>query len=120
MEGAKIADLAIHLRGSHWTLGSGRAAPIPAASSLARISRRFPPDRADACNSREWLTQPDHPLTSRVMANRIWRWHFGRGIVPVDGQFRTAGRAAHAISRCWIGWRCASSSTAGRSSRCIG
>ena len=33
----------------------------------------------------QWLTQQDHPLTSRVMVNRIWRWHFGRGIVPSRG-----------------------------------
>ena len=39
----------------------------------------------------EWLTQPDHPLTSRVMANRIWRWHFGRGIVPSVDNFGRLG-----------------------------
>jgi hypothetical protein len=39
----------------------------------------------------KWLTQPDNPLTARVMANRVWKHHFGRGIVPTLGNFGRAG-----------------------------
>ncbi|MFU7558230.1 DUF1553 domain-containing protein [Roseiconus sp. JC912] len=35
----------------------------------------------------QWLTNPDHPLTARVMVNRIWHHHFGRGIVTDLGNF---------------------------------
>ena len=38
-----------------------------------------------------WLTQPDHPLTARVMVNRIWLGHFGRGIVPTPSNFGLTG-----------------------------
>jgi len=38
-----------------------------------------------------WLTQPDHPLTSRVAVNRIWKHHFGQGIVKTLGNFGKAG-----------------------------
>jgi hypothetical protein len=38
-----------------------------------------------------WLTQPDHPLTARVAINRIWKHHFGTGIVPTLGNFGKTG-----------------------------
>jgi hypothetical protein len=38
-----------------------------------------------------WLTQPDSPLTARVMVNRIWAWHFGRGIVSTANDFGKMG-----------------------------
>lgn len=40
-----------------------------------------------------WLTQPDHPLTSRVIVNRIWHKHFGAGIVQSIDNFGALGMA---------------------------
>ena len=39
----------------------------------------------------QWLTRSDNPLTARVMVNRIWLHHFGRGIVNTPGNFGKAG-----------------------------
>jgi Protein of unknown function (DUF1553)/Protein of unknown function (DUF1549)/Planctomycete cytochrome C len=39
----------------------------------------------------EWIASPDNPLTARVMVNRIWHWHFGRGIVPTPSNFGKMG-----------------------------
>jgi hypothetical protein len=39
----------------------------------------------------KWLTAPENPLTARVWVNRIWQWHFGRGIVPTASDFGKLG-----------------------------
>jgi hypothetical protein len=39
----------------------------------------------------EAIVSPDNPLTARVMVNRIWGWHFGRGIVATPGNFGKMG-----------------------------
>jgi len=40
----------------------------------------------------KWITERENPLTARVMANRIWLYHFGRGIVPTPNDFGRQGR----------------------------
>ena len=39
----------------------------------------------------KWITDPDNPLTWRSMANRVWQWHFGRGLVETPNDFGKMG-----------------------------
>ena len=39
-----------------------------------------------------WLIDRQHPLAARVVVNRIWRMHFGRGIVPTPEDFGSQGK----------------------------
>lgn len=44
----------------------------------------------------KWLTRPDHPLTSRLIANRVWQYHFGRGLAPNSSDFgKVGGQPTH-------------------------
>jgi hypothetical protein len=39
----------------------------------------------------EWITDPKNPLTARVMVNRLWHYHFGRGLVATPSDFGNMG-----------------------------
>ncbi len=64
-------------------LGGGGVRP-PAPEAANRTSQR-------RLQLADWLASPDNKLTSRVMANRVWQHHFGRGIVRSSNNFGNLG-----------------------------
>jgi hypothetical protein len=83
-------DEAVFLRGSHKTPGD-----IAPRLDIALCFRDSPSAPAEAGSGRRelaaWITSPQHPLTARVMVNRLWKHHFSVGLVASPDDFGHMG-----------------------------
>jgi hypothetical protein len=84
---------------THVLLRGQAAAPGPVAAPgwpavLTASQPVFPaPERTTLrrLTLARWLARPDHPLTARVIVNRVWQHHFGEGLVRTTSEFGTMG-----------------------------
>ena len=84
-------DTKVHLRGDYQTLGE----LIPRRMPVTIAGKRqpdIPADQSGRLQLAKWIASPGNPLTARVIANRIWHWHFGRGIVTTPDNFGHLGQ----------------------------
>jgi hypothetical protein len=106
---------AIHvLKRGVWESKGESVGPRPPSVLVPDGLAELPPDVADP-RSRlaRWLVSTDHPLTARVIVNRLWQHHFGAGLVKTANDFGTRGdRPSHPELLDWLastlvenGWR---------------
>ena len=85
-------DLPIHVRGNHLRLADK---PVPRGVPRVFAQTLEPAHIRSQDNGRlqlaNWITDPRHPLTSRVMVNRLWHWHFGQGLVRTPSNYGARG-----------------------------
>jgi len=117
---SKASDTFVLRRGEYKNKGP-KVAPRPPGVILASQSPgSFPPaieGKGDKTGRRaalaKWLTDPGNPLTARVIVNRLWQYHFDRGIVATSSDFGVRGESpSHPELLDWLaaelvadGWR---------------
>jgi len=107
----KSGNAKIHRKGDPRSLGE----EVPRGFLQVLGGQRLPNNEKGSGRYQlaQWLTDPKNPLTARVMANRIWQYHFGRGIVQTPNDFGARGKApTHPELLDWLasrfiesGWR---------------
>jgi hypothetical protein len=86
----KPANAKIHLRGDPKSLGAEAVRRFPAV--LGGQTLPLGSTTSGRLQLAHWLTDPKNPLTARVMVNRIWQHHFGKGIVQTPNDFGRQGK----------------------------
>ena len=82
-------DVRLHLRGSHQNLGD----PVPRRFLQAIAGESQPPIKSGSGRAyiAGWMSSDKNPLTARVMVNRLWKHHFGQGLVRSIDNFGRMG-----------------------------
>jgi hypothetical protein len=85
---AGFHDAAVHQRGRYDQLGETVPRGMPALLAKEPVPIREGSGRLELA---QWIASKDHPLTARVIANRIWQHHFGQGLVRTANNFGKLG-----------------------------
>src|SRR5207253_2004594 len=81
----------VFIRGDYNSPGEDAPKDFPRVLTVSVPAPREAKSGSGRLGLANWLAQPDHPLTARVMVNRIWQWHFGEGLVRTPDNFGKMG-----------------------------
>ncbi|MBL9173027.1 MAG: DUF1553 domain-containing protein [Verrucomicrobiales bacterium] len=89
-EAGKPEDVAVQLKGD--PAKPGRVVPRRFLTVMG--GAELPPGSATSGRRQlaDWILDPAGPLMSRVLVNRLWHYHFGRGLVPTPNDFGRQGK----------------------------
>ena len=90
VEKKKPTDLKIHIRGSIDNLGAVAPRGVLQVANYGPTPE-MPTSSSGRLELARWIVDPVNPLTSRVMANRVWHWLMGEGLVRTVDNFGTRG-----------------------------
>ena len=109
----KTMNLPIHIRGSFLNLGEMVPRGMPSVLA-SRIPTQMPADHSGRLELSRFVLADQNPLTARVAVNRVWRWHFGKGIVASTDNFGALGeKPSHPELLDWLAARFKTSADAG-------
>lgn len=90
LEAEKPVDSPVYLRGDLKNPDEVVPRGVPALFGLDPVPPRAE-DRSGRLALARWVVDPDHPLTARVLVNRVWRQLFGAGLVRTVDDFGATG-----------------------------
>ncbi|MCA9129853.1 MAG: PSD1 domain-containing protein [Planctomycetales bacterium] len=90
-DGEILANLPVHIRGSHRNLGHAVHRGLPKALQAGSSTLIWPRHQSGRLELARWMVYSQQALAARVYVNRVWRWQFGGGLVATTENFGLLG-----------------------------